>query len=112
MGTRTRHELELARAHVQALEARLAEEEAAMAQAAPAVRELAVEIHGALCQAEHPAGCDWLVDPAADDAQGADWTQGEHQRWLQRTQLPLGIMVRLGWKLFPPGSTEPLALPE
>lgn len=111
MGTRTRHELEAARAHVQALEAKLAEEEAAMAKADLPVRQLAVELHRDLCTAEHPAGCDWYGDPAADDAQGADWTQGDHQRWLHRTQVPLGRMVRTGWRVTPPGSSTPLALP-
>lgn len=111
MGTRTDFELEEARARVAQLEAKQAEEEAAKASASPAVRELAVALHTLLCPDAHPEGCGWFIDAAADEPEGADWTQEDHQLWLDRTRRALGWMAGHGWKVTPPGESEPLPAP-
>lgn len=111
MSTRTTLELKHVVQREQQLRARLAAEEEAKAAESPAVRELAVALHSLLCPDEHPVGCRWHVDPAADDPEGADWTQAEHQTWLERARSSLGWMVRRGWTVIPPGQPQPLPVP-
>lgn len=108
MGTRTTYELEQVLHRELELRAQFEAEEAAKAAATPEVRELAVALHSLLCPDEHPASCAWFLDPAAEDPEGADWTQADHRLWLERARSSLGWMVRRGWTLIPPGQTEPL----
>ena len=108
MSTRTALELEATIQRAVGLRAQLAAEETAKAAVTHEVRELAVALHTLLCPDEHPAGCGWHFDPAADDPEGADWTQEEHRRWLGRARSSLGWMIHHGWTLIPPGQTQPL----
>ena len=113
MGTRTALELEAVLQREAELRARLAAEEEAKAEVSPPVLRLAVVLHNLICPEEHPAGCGWKNDPAADDPEGADWTEADHEWWLTITRAALGGMVRDGWTLIPPGETESLpATPE
>ncbi|WNG57390.1 hypothetical protein F0U59_23450 [Archangium gephyra] len=111
MGTRTQLELEEKRAEVLVLEAKAAAEDDALAEDTPAVRALAVGLHTDLCPDNHATlQCGWFAeDPvAADSPEGADWTGLYHQEWLKRARGALATARRLGWRLFPPGATEPL----
>ncbi|MCY1080297.1 hypothetical protein [Archangium lansingense] len=109
--TRTEEELLAAYELVARLEAKKREEDEAKAATTPAVRGLAVALHGKLCTNPHPVGCDWYRDATADDPEAADWTQEDHQWWLNVTRFSLGWMVGNGWKVTPPGATEPLPAP-
>lgn len=111
MSTRTKLELEQVEQRAEQLRAQLAAEEEAKAAESHEVRELAVALHSLLCPDEHPVGCGWFVDSAADDPEGADWTRESHQVWLERARASLGWMARRGWKLIPPGQTQPLPAP-
>ena len=111
MGTRTQLELEATRAKVVALEEKAAAEDAALTEDTPDVRALAVGLHADLCPDDHGTlHCTWFAeDPvAADDAEAADWTGASHQEWLKRARGALATAKRLGWRLLPPGATEPL----
>ncbi|HEX5750022.1 MAG TPA: hypothetical protein VFZ09_27580 [Archangium sp.] len=111
MGTRTQRELEAKRAEVAALEVKAAEEDAALALDSPHVRQLAVALHTKLCPDSHDTlECSWfLEDPvAADDPEGADWTAPSHSDWLRRARGGLATERELGWRIYPPGSSEPL----
>jgi len=114
MSAKTQLELAEKRAEVEVLEARAAAEDAVLAATTPAIRALAVELHTKECPDNHALlECRWFSEDsvAADDPERADWTAPFHARWLALTRGSLSAAAGIGWKLIPPGETQPLSLP-
>jgi len=111
-GTFTEAQLAHHRAMVLQLENKKAKEDAARAADSPAVRQLAVSLHALWCP-EHQAGvlCTWDTVADANNAELADWTDPKHQEWLGIARTSLGVQLKLGFRVFEPGSSTPLPVP-
>jgi hypothetical protein len=80
-------------------------ETAAKAMSTPAVRLLAIQLHGKLCPADHLAlRCTWYgEDPELyDHPEAANWTTDAHARWLGIASYGCYLQRTAGWTVVEP----------
>jgi hypothetical protein len=101
-------QIAVAQAQLANLQAQKATLDAALGSADPATRSLAVAIHKTLCTKDHGSGeCTWYqsalaVGSLADDKDAADWTEPQHQFWLQVTEAAVAVARSTGWTVTEP----------
>lgn len=101
--TKTELELEALRARIAALEAQKEAEDAARATDTENVRQLAVALHVQLCPLNHsPTECTWNEASYPNHPVNGDWTETQHQVWLNRARLGIAKMREIGFTVIDP----------